>query len=102
MKTPAPITKVEIVTLESFPPQYSAHVEFGLRNGCIEPGGYDVERQDNVIRIKVWVLEPADPNTVCAQVYGTATYDVSLGSDFTSGETYTVDVNGVVITFTAQ
>jgi hypothetical protein len=101
VKEPAPIEGVEIRVAESFPPQYFAHVAFGLPNSCVEPGGYEVEREGKTIRIKVSVLRPSG-DVICAMVYGTASYDIALGSDFQSGETYTVDVNGTKQTFVAQ
>ena len=106
VQVPAPINSVDIRVMESFPPQYVARVEFGLRNGCIEPAGYeveDVEQESKLIRVGVYVFEPADPETVCAQIYGTGAYDILLNGDFVSGETYTVVVNDTrPVSFTAQ
>jgi len=38
----------------------------------------------------------------CTAIYGLEETVILLGSDFESGKTYTVDVNGVIETFTAQ
>ncbi|MBI4300799.1 MAG: hypothetical protein HY677_06655, partial [Chloroflexi bacterium] len=42
---PAPVIDSSIQVLQTFPPQYRLHVEFGLANGCIKPGGYSVSRE---------------------------------------------------------
>lgn len=86
----APIERAELIVAESFPPQYFVHVTFGLANGCIRPGGYEVAQQGKHISITVWVLRPADPGVVCTMVYGIAEYTIPLGD----GEGYTVSVNG--------
>ncbi|MBI4301088.1 MAG: hypothetical protein HY664_00595 [Chloroflexi bacterium] len=102
VKEPAPIENIAIVVAESFPPQYSLRVEFGLRNGCIQPGGYTVERKGDTIWVIVSVLRPADANVICTQQYEIASYNISLGSNYTPGKTYTVKVNDVTKAFIAQ
>jgi hypothetical protein len=101
-KQPAPIEDVEILIQESMPPGYVARVTYGLPNGCARPGGFTVDRQGDRINVEVHILMPADPNVVCTMIYGTDTHNISLGSDFTSGQTYTVRVNDRTETFTAQ
>jgi hypothetical protein len=103
VKDVAPIESVDIRIGESMPPQYFAHVEFGLPSGCVEPGGYEVTRDGNTVRIDVSILKPApDADVMCTMIYGIGSYDVALGSDFESGQTYVVDVNGTVVEFVAQ
>ncbi|MQA00996.1 MAG: hypothetical protein GEU80_17055 [Dehalococcoidia bacterium] len=98
---PAPIESVEIEVLESFPPQYMASIVAGLPGGCAEPGGHEVSREGNEVTIEVMnTRPPGDP--ICTMIYSTYTVNVNLGSDFVSGETYTVDVNGTIETFIAQ
>lgn len=99
---PAPIEEVEIVVRESMPPQYAAAIEYGLPSGCAEPAGYKVEREGNRIDIKVLISLPSDPNVACTMIYGIGTHNLNLGTDFASGQTYVVDVNGTRTEFTAQ
>ncbi len=99
----APIDDASIRIAESHPPQYFADVTSGLPNGCIRFYKYTVERQqEDIIVIEVLNLTPADPQVACTMVYGTVSSNIPLGSDFTSGKTYTVWVNDVKLTLVAQ
>jgi hypothetical protein len=99
----APIEGVDLRIAESFPPQYFLEVTYGLPSGCAKPGGFEVEQTGTEVRVTVNISLPADPNTICTMIYGIATGTVPLGSDFQSGETYAVVVNGETrTTFTAQ
>ena len=102
VKQPAPIERVDVRAAESLPPQYFADVTIGLPSGCAQPGGYEVERQDDVVRITASILVPADPSTICTMIYGTHVYHIALGSEFTPGRTYIVEVNGTKTPFTAE
>lgn len=102
MKELAPIEGVDVRIAESLPPQYFVDVKYGLPSGCAKPGGYEVARDGERIVVKVFYLRPSDPNVICTMIYGIGTHSVPLGSDFTAGTTYTVDVNGTTKTFTAQ
>ena len=97
----APIESVEILIMESSPPQYSVAVVSGLPNSCVSFGGYSLTRDDDTIQIEMVNWKPADPGIVCAQVYGTVATNIPLGSKFEPGEIYTVEVNGVTTTFKA-
>jgi hypothetical protein len=98
----APIDGLEVLTLESFPPQYTLHVQAGLPSGCAERYGSEVERVRDVITVTVLNTIPADGNVACTAIYGMYEFNMGLGSDFESGQTYTVVVNDKEITFTAQ
>lgn len=98
----APIDGLDVLTLESFPPQYMLHVQAGLPSGCAEQYGSEVERVDDVITVTVLNTIPADENVACTMIYGMYEFNLNLGSDFESGETYRVKVNDQEITFTAQ
>jgi len=98
----APIDGLDILTLESFPPQYMLNVQAGLPSGCAERYGSEVERVDDVITVTVLNTLPADENVACTMIYGMYEVNLPLGSDFVSGETYSVIVNGQEISFTAQ
>jgi hypothetical protein len=104
VQTPAPIESVDILVMESFPPQYGVHIVSGLPSGCASFAGAEViERSGTTVRIEVRNYMPApDVNVACTMIYGYHESNISLGSAFESGVTYTVDVNGTVTEFTAQ
>ncbi|HXH20507.1 MAG TPA: hypothetical protein VNN10_00645 [Dehalococcoidia bacterium] len=97
----APIDAAGITVLESFPPQYRLQVKAGLPSGCARADGYELSRSGNEIRIAVYNTLPAG-NPVCTAIYGQYDLSISLGSNFTSGQDYVVNVNGTVVTFRAQ
>jgi hypothetical protein len=98
---PAPIDGLEMLVLESFPPQYMLHVKAGLPSGCAQPLSHRVVgRQGNVVRVEV--LNSLPDNAICTAIYGMYELNINLGSDFTSGQTYIVRVNGKELTFRAQ
>lgn len=99
----APIESVDILVLESFPPQYMVHIVSGLPSGCARFEKAEVTGRDgNTVHIRVTNTMPSDPNVACTAIYGTHETNLNIGSDFMSGETYTVDVNGTIAEFTAQ
>jgi inhibitor of cysteine peptidase len=93
----APIHDVQISIAESFPEQIFVYIKGGLADSCTAFHELTTERIENTINIEVTTERPKD--AVCAQVYGYFEKNVNLGSDFTSGETYIVDVNGITRTF---
>ncbi|HLF71440.1 MAG TPA: hypothetical protein VI759_04745 [Dehalococcoidia bacterium] len=97
----APIDGADIRVLESFPAQYVLHVLAGLPNGCAKPAGYEVAQDGKTVHVKVFNSMP-DGNPVCTAIYGTYELSIGIGSNFTSGTKYTVDVNGKTLTFVAQ
>ncbi|MCH8061920.1 MAG: hypothetical protein IH861_05405, partial [Chloroflexi bacterium] len=98
----APIESVEIIVAESYPPQYSLKVKSGLPNGCVRFNEYVVSRSEAEIDVRVTNIVPANKNVICTMVYGTVDSKIALGTDFEGGTEYTVRVNDVVETFTAQ
>ncbi len=103
VKVLAPIESLEIAIAESFPPQYFAQVVVGLPNGCVEFFGSELSRSGNEIEVTVYNLAPApDADVMCTERYGTHEQGIALGTEFESGELYTVSVNGVSESFTAQ
>ncbi len=98
----APIDGLEVLTLESFPPQYMLHVQAGLPSGCAERYGSEVERVGDAITVTVLNTIPAIENMACTAIYGMYDFNLNLGSDFEPGKTYTVAVNDRETTFTAQ
>jgi len=97
---PAPIHEVQINIAESYPPQVFIFIKGGLADGCTTFHELTTERTGNTINIKVTTQRPKD--AICAQVYGYFEKNVALGSDFTSGETYTVNVNDKTKSFVMQ
>jgi len=87
----APIEEVRVNIAESFPVQIFLYIRGGLADACTTLHEVKTERNGNVIDIQVTTQRPRD--AICAQVYSTFEENVALGSEFTPGETYTVNVN---------
>jgi hypothetical protein len=98
---PAPIDALDILTLDSFPPQYLLSIQASLPSGCAEKHSHEVERSGDIIRVTVLNTMPAEP-VPCTMIYGMYQININLGSDFQSGRSYTVIVNDQEITFTAE
>jgi len=96
----APIHEVDIRIAESYPPQVFVHIQGGLSDGCTTFHELKEERTGKTINIEVTTQRPKD--AVCTAVYSYFEKNVGLGSDFTSGETYTVKVNDYSTSFTMQ
>jgi hypothetical protein len=99
----SPVESVELIILESFPPQYRIKVVSTMSgSGCSQFNGYDVSRPfANNIQVRVTYLFPAG-EVMCTLDVASAETDIPLGSNFNSKEEYTVVVNKVTETFTAQ
>lgn len=99
----APIDGIEILTRESFPPGYTAHITSGLPSGCAQFSQAVITgREGNTITISVTNTLPADDRIACTAIYGYHETNLDLGQDFKSGETYTVHVNDKTKSFVAQ
>ena len=99
----APIESVEVIVAESFPPQYFVQITSGLPNGCATFEEVTTERDGETVRIAVWNSMPASDEAIaCTMIYGFVEHNVALGTDFTSGQRYTVQVNDVMESFVAQ
>ena len=97
---PAPIHEVQVNIAESFPPQVFVYIKGKLADGCTTFHELTVERSNNTINIRVTTQRPK--GIVCAQVHSFFEKNIGLGSDFTSGETYIVNVNGKTTSFVMQ
>jgi hypothetical protein len=99
----APIDGLDVRVAESFPPQYFLHVQAGLPSGCAEQYTHSFTREGGVIEVLVLNSLP-DGVLMCTAIYGMYELNIALGSDFVSGQTYTISVNeGAAETkFTAQ
>jgi inhibitor of cysteine peptidase len=93
----APIHDVQINIAESFPEQIFVDIRGGLADSCTTFHDLKTERSGNIINITVTTERPK--NAICSQVYSYFKKNVALGSDFISGDTYTVNVNDVTISF---
>jgi hypothetical protein len=96
----APIHEVKVNIAESYPPQVFVYVKGGLSDGCTTFHQLTTERSGNTIYIEVTTQRPK--GAICTQVYSFFEQNVNLGSDFTSGETYTLRVNDVTTNFVMQ
>ena len=97
--SPAPVTDLKVIMTTSQPPQVSAQFKVGLRDTCTTFRDLTTSRSGNQINIKVTVQREKDK--ICGQIYSFAEKTASLGSSFTPGQTYTVNVNDQTATFTA-
>ena len=101
----SPIRMFEIDVLESSPPQYQVSVvsTLPLGSSCSRFNGYDIERRGGgEIRVTVTHLEVLQKNLPCTRDLPAVDTQIPLGADFTPGQEYTVVLNGVRKTFTAQ
>ncbi len=102
----SPIVSAEIEILESFPPQYQLNVASRLPAGssCSQFDGYEIRRREsNEIEVVVTHHQISDQQAACTRDYPLVETTVPLGSDFVSGEKYTVRVNSETVTsFVAQ
>jgi len=97
LPNPAPIRDASLV-LQGAPPKYVLHVVAGLLAVCGQPGGSQVTRDDTTFRVTVTNL--LDPNLTCQLPETTYDVNLELPGPFASGTTYTVNVNGKLLTFT--
>jgi hypothetical protein len=98
----APIVGVATRTAESYPPQYFADVTSALPNGCAQFSRAELHREGDTLVIDVFNTEPVGESIACTMIYGEKETTVALGSEFTPGESYALDVNGTLETFVAQ
>ena len=92
---------------ESFPPQYSLQVTYGIPagSGCSQENGYTLRRgEEGVIAISLTYHGVADGAPIlCITDYPIKEVNIPLGQDFEPGREYTVTINGEeVVNFTAQ
>lgn len=88
----APIHEIRVNIAESAPPQVFVYIKGGLSDGCTTFHDLKISRSSrNIIDIEVTTERPKE--AICTQVYGFFERNENLGSDFASGETFTVNVN---------
>ncbi len=93
---PAYISHVEVLILESFPPQVSVEIEGDHPTPCHETLT-EVTEDGNDYTVMVWSVAP-EPGAMCAQVLEPFEVVVAIGNGFEPGD-YTVTVNGETYPF---
>jgi len=97
----APVHELDIKFAESFPVQVFLYVKGGLSDGCTTFHSTEIKsRSGNSIKVEVTVERPK--GKFCPAVYTYFEKNLNLGTDFNSGETYTVTVNDKSIVFVMQ
>jgi hypothetical protein len=94
----APIHEVNVTLLLSNPPQIGVYIKGGLRDGCTKFHNIETTQEGDVVNIKVTTRHPKD--VFCPAIYTYFEKNVILGSKFTMGTTYTLNVNDYATTFT--
>ncbi|NQW17975.1 MAG: hypothetical protein HQ478_10875 [Chloroflexi bacterium] len=89
----APVELVEVMILESFPPQYVVNVTIGLPSGCHEFNSFQVKRDERIVSIQILNQTPAEPS-ICTLIYGLHELSVPLEGPFEAGVEFDVLVNG--------
>ena len=93
----SPIHEVKVNLLKSNPPQIDVYIKGGLQDGCTAFHNIEVERKGSTINLKVTNQHPVGVS--CPAIYTYFEENVNLGSDFTIGTTYTLNVNDYTTTF---
>ena len=93
----APIHEVKVSLMKSNPPQIGVYIKGGLRDGCTTFNDIEIAWEGNTVNIKVTTQHPKD--VACPAIYTYFEKNINLGSDFTIGTTYTLNVNDYTTTF---
>lgn len=96
---PITIESVDVLVLESAPPQVSAHVKGVIGDGCAELHSVEQERSGSIVRITILRQRPKD--TICIQIARLYDEVIRLAGTYPAGR-YTLYVNGVERPFTTQ
>ena len=98
---PAPIEELRISFAKSLPPQVIVYIKGGLADAATVFNEIKVgELKDKTVTITVTTRRPK--GVPAAQVYGYFEQNVNLGSNFTQGQTYKVNVNDKSVEFVMQ
>ncbi len=95
----SPIARVDVKTSESDPAEYSLLVisRLPLGSNCSRFNGFDVSRRfAGTIDVAVTHLEATENDVPCTRDLPIVATRIPLGSEFKSGETYTVVINETV------
>lgn len=91
---PIPIERVDVLTLESFPPQYMVHIEGYLPDSCWSFDAIQYRRDQRAFIVEVTMRRNAPAGAVCLQRIEIVERNVNLGA-LEPGD-YVVYVNGTV------
>lgn len=94
----APIDRIELLMLESFPVQVHVRIKGYLHDSCTTLDHISQTRVDNLFQVDVITKRPTDE--VCAKLITWFEETVALEVYGLPAGTYIVDVNGVRETFT--
>lgn len=97
---PAPIHDVRLIESAVTKGSWMLNVKYGLPGGCAAPGGY-VLKESFPHQVRINILMPADPSTVCTMIYSYGTYDIELGGGYEVCKSYDIPINGTTQTVKA-
>jgi inhibitor of cysteine peptidase len=92
------VSQVDVLILESFPPQITAKVEGWLPDGCSEVG--DITQQRNGFTIDVTITVRRLTAGACIAIAPQVSRSIRLNGSFAESGAYRVRVNGVEKAFT--
>jgi inhibitor of cysteine peptidase len=92
------VSTVDVLILESFPPQIVTKVEGWLPDGCSEVG--DITQQRNGFTIDVTITIRRLSTGACIAIAPQVSRNIRLNGSFAESGAYTVRVNGIEKTFT--
>ena len=96
---PIQVESVDVLILESFPPQAVAHVQGILGDGCSEFHSLRQERSGNTITVTILRQRPRD--AICIQIGKVYDENIPLQGQYPPGR-YLLRVNEVVKRFTTE
>jgi inhibitor of cysteine peptidase len=96
----APIEKVEVLLLESFPLQVHLKVEGYMPDGCTEVASTEVDKQDHRFEVTIRTSRPTD--VLCTEAIEPFEMNIPLDVYGLPAGEYQVDVNGVETSFTFE
>lgn len=95
MKSYTTILEVDVIVMESFPPQVELHVRGEHPDGCELP--VIVEEAHNDKQITIAIYRELPPDLICPMMLQPYEQTIRLSGTFDVGVTYTFDVNGFII-----
>jgi hypothetical protein len=95
VKVPHVITDVEVLILESNPPQLQLQITGHQTDGCEYPVEVEQRREGNEIFVDIYRNVPIA--ATCIQLIVDYSATISLEGEFNSGENYTIFVNDFTV-----
>jgi inhibitor of cysteine peptidase len=96
---PIQVEEVDVLILESFPPQAVAHVRGILGDGCSEFHSLEQERSGNTVTVTILRERPRD--AICIQIGKLYEDRIPLEGQYPPGQ-YVLHVNDVVTRFRTE